>query len=369
LPRIDRIVVYIDDLDRCPPARVVEMLEAIHLLLAVNLFVVVVAIDPRWLLRSVAAYYRDVLDSPGATTDGAGGFIADDEALSTPAQYLEKIFQVVLTLPSLDTAGYRRMLRSLVAVRANQVTPAPPVDATARSVRTGRTGNRSSGRVGESRRADDSENLYGPRVATLRVVERNDPLALDREELGLLNLLGPPLLVATPRDVKRLANSYGLLTALRRPHRERDLAEIAVSSGGIAPMPYRPYRAGMVLLAALVAFPALGPALCLHLHREASKHPDQPWSDFCDTLEPQPKTGTGTWFNAAEPRMSLAQAQQWASLHQALHHVALSAAEHGLHLPACLGPWREWVLPAARLSFPAGRIVNQLHQRDPEHDS
>ncbi|MGH3928616.1 MAG: P-loop NTPase fold protein [Pseudonocardiaceae bacterium] len=39
LPQIDRIIIYIDDLDRCPPQRVVEMLEAIHLLLAVELFV------------------------------------------------------------------------------------------------------------------------------------------------------------------------------------------------------------------------------------------------------------------------------------------------------------------------------------------
>jgi hypothetical protein len=61
LPRIDRIILYIDDLDRCPPRRVVEMLEAIHLLLAIDLFVVVVAVDPRWLLRSIAAHYRDLL--------------------------------------------------------------------------------------------------------------------------------------------------------------------------------------------------------------------------------------------------------------------------------------------------------------------
>jgi KAP family P-loop domain len=53
LPEIDRFVLYIDDLDRCPPRRVVEMLDAIHLLLAVPLFVVVVAVDPRWLLRSL----------------------------------------------------------------------------------------------------------------------------------------------------------------------------------------------------------------------------------------------------------------------------------------------------------------------------
>lgn len=56
LPAIDRIVLYIDDLDRCPPRRVVEMLEAIHLLLAVRLFVVAVAVDPRWLLRAIAVH-------------------------------------------------------------------------------------------------------------------------------------------------------------------------------------------------------------------------------------------------------------------------------------------------------------------------
>src|SRR5690606_12021301 len=41
LPSVQRIVLYVDDLDRCPPARVVELLQAIHLLLAFPLFVVV----------------------------------------------------------------------------------------------------------------------------------------------------------------------------------------------------------------------------------------------------------------------------------------------------------------------------------------
>ena len=44
---------------------------------------------------------------------------------STPAQYLEKIFQVVLTLPPLDTGGYQRLLRTLVGTRPDQPTPAP----------------------------------------------------------------------------------------------------------------------------------------------------------------------------------------------------------------------------------------------------
>jgi len=51
---IDRIILYIDDLDRCPSDRVVRVLEAIHLLLAFELFVVVVGLDIRWAARSLA---------------------------------------------------------------------------------------------------------------------------------------------------------------------------------------------------------------------------------------------------------------------------------------------------------------------------
>lgn len=48
LPSFERIILYIDDLDRCPPEKVVEVLQAIHLLLCFPLFVVVVAVDARW---------------------------------------------------------------------------------------------------------------------------------------------------------------------------------------------------------------------------------------------------------------------------------------------------------------------------------
>ena len=41
---MQRIVLYVDDLDRCPSDRVVELLEAVHLLLAFALFVVVVGV-------------------------------------------------------------------------------------------------------------------------------------------------------------------------------------------------------------------------------------------------------------------------------------------------------------------------------------
>jgi hypothetical protein len=57
-PRIDRIVLYIDDLDRCPEDKVVAVLQAVHLLLAMPLFVVVVGVDSRWLLHSLRQHSR-----------------------------------------------------------------------------------------------------------------------------------------------------------------------------------------------------------------------------------------------------------------------------------------------------------------------
>src|SRR5262249_13808758 len=129
------------------------------------------------------------------------------------------------------------------------------------------------------------------RLPAAYAIERVDPLTLEPDELALLDLLGPPLLVATPRAVKKLANSYGLLTALLRHHRSADHSEPHVTITDPATsqshdVAYYPYRAGMVLLASLIAFPALGPALFLHLHHTATRQPHQPWQQFLIDLTP-----------------------------------------------------------------------------------
>ncbi|WP_410598365.1 P-loop NTPase fold protein [Amycolatopsis sp. lyj-90] len=342
LPRIDRIIIYIDDLDRCPPQRVVEMLEAIHLLLAVDLFVVVVAVDPRWLLRAITSHYRDLLDEPGADSD--------DEALrqSSPAQYLEKIFQVVLTLPPMETAGYQRLLRTLVGTRADR-------PATVEPEQSARTGI-----FPQHTEIADNDDVLAAAVAELpaaRPVERVDPLTLEPEELTLLDILGPPLLVATPRAVKRLANSYGLLTAIRRDHRHTDLAETTID--GVA---YRPYRVGLVLLAVLVAYPALGPSFLVHLHHTAAERPGMSWPAFLDTLRP---VRTTAWENPAEPVMKHPRAQQWQAMLDGLRAAGKEAALRDLPLAEPIGAWAEWVVAVGRLSFPAGGIVNALDRQRP----
>ncbi|MFB6613677.1 P-loop NTPase fold protein [Streptomyces sp. NPDC056367] len=390
LPRIDRIILYIDDLDRCPPQRVVEMLEAVHLLLAVDLFVVVVAVDPRWLLRAIGAHYRELLDQEpdSSSTEGGGqGTVdPDDEELwrSTPAQYLEKIFQVVLTLPPLDTNGYRRMLPTLVGARDDLPAPAPGPspdqdrDAPDVPSTTGASHAPDGSEAVGTEVADDEHesdevsagegSMHGLGLPAARVIEQVDPLTLEPDEIGLLNLLGPPLLVTTPRAVKRLANSYGLLTAIRRDHREADLNEqrAAVVDAGTndsREVRYWPYRAAMVLLAALVAYPSLGPALFLHLHHTAAARPDGTWASFRESLRPRRREER--WWSAADPNMTPVQAQQWQALLDGLDAAEQAAAEHRLHLPEPLSSWSPWVVPVGRLSFPTGRIVSSLDRQRP----
>ena len=118
LPRIDRIILYIDDLDRCPPARVVEVLQAIHLLLALPLFVVVVGVDPRWLFGSLQRHYHALLQpqAPGQTAD-------DDMShwASTPQDYLEKIFQIPFALMPMTSRGFAQLISDLAGEPAAQL--------------------------------------------------------------------------------------------------------------------------------------------------------------------------------------------------------------------------------------------------------
>ncbi len=74
-----RIILVIDDLDRCPPDRVVEVLEAAQLLVKTDLFVVVIAMDIKYVTKALEKKYEGVLSSKGDPTG---------------LDYIEKIVQI-----------------------------------------------------------------------------------------------------------------------------------------------------------------------------------------------------------------------------------------------------------------------------------
>jgi hypothetical protein len=241
---IDRIVLYIDDLDRCEPDQVVAVLQAVNLLVAMDLFIVVVGVDPRWLLRSLRRRYRSLL-GPVGTEDGDISF-----RNSTPQDYLEKIFQVPFVLPGLSADGLGRLLQSLVTdVTRPPTAPSPTADddgadRVAQQLLTPPTASGARHEPAELPVEQASQvSAAMPSSARALTVTRD----VTTEELALLSRLHH--LVRTPRSAKRLFNIYRLLRSTRDL---RPAARFLGSDG-------RPgeYQAVAILLGVLTAHPEL----------------------------------------------------------------------------------------------------------------
>ena len=95
--KIDRIVLYIDDLDRCSENKIMDVLEAIHLLLAFDLFVVIVGVDTRWIKNSLESERN-----------------LNDKNTATSTEYLEKIFQIPFHLNNMEEDVKKEQLKKLM---------------------------------------------------------------------------------------------------------------------------------------------------------------------------------------------------------------------------------------------------------------
>lgn len=186
----NRIVLYIDDLDRCPPKKVVEVLEAVHLLLSFPLFVVVVAVDTRWL--------RSALHEALPALDARLGEVGDQPKAM---DYVEKIFQIPFWVETLDDDARRRLLRGLLLPSV----AALPTDAGGGGMSTLTVGKR------EEELVKAMLTNFG---SWLDLDAR--PLALTVDELAFVESLAP-LMGGTPRRVKRFVNICQLLLAMAPP--------------------------------------------------------------------------------------------------------------------------------------------------------
>ena len=111
-----RVVVMVDDLDRCAEDKVVEILQAINVVLAQSDVYTLLAIDGEMVRRAVFRHYRDPAEEKLPS-----GYQLDEHF---PHEYLEKIVQFSIRLPPTGTATRAAYVRSLFTV------PLPPEPAT-----------------------------------------------------------------------------------------------------------------------------------------------------------------------------------------------------------------------------------------------
>lgn len=95
---IKRVVVLVDDLDRCQPERIIETLEAIKLFLSVNRTTFIIAADENVIKYAIREKYPPL----------------DDFKVELDKEYIEKIIQLPIYIPELSSKDIQNYLLLLV---------------------------------------------------------------------------------------------------------------------------------------------------------------------------------------------------------------------------------------------------------------
>ena len=175
LPEIERVVVLVDDLDRCLPGTVVAALEAMKLFLSVQKMAFVIAADRRLVTLAIAQSY-------GSSAQG----------LEFARQYLEKMVQIPVTVPVLGLADTEAYLAMMLAQRQLD-------DETFRKLVEHCDGRR---RAGEARILEECQDGLPDEAGPA---------------IQLAGVLAPVLskrLEGNPRRLKRFLNAFWLRSAV-----------------------------------------------------------------------------------------------------------------------------------------------------------
>lgn len=96
--QIKRVVVLIDDLDRCQPERIIDTLEVIKLFLSVNKTTFIIAADENVIQYAIKKKYPKI----------------DDFNIELDKEYIEKIIQLPIQIPELSSKDIQNYLLLLV---------------------------------------------------------------------------------------------------------------------------------------------------------------------------------------------------------------------------------------------------------------
>lgn len=197
-PRGDpRIVLFVDNLDRCEQRVVVEVVGALQLLLKTNLFVAVVAIDPRYATLSLEKHYKGVLN-PQTPLSGI--------------DYLEKIIQIPFCLPGAGQDYVGTFVKSQIDIEEPQDT-----SECNQSV----VNNRGQGKISVSTSSDTSgfQNAVDTRVPDESKPEDQalprHKVLFSKEDGNMMTQLFK-LFEVGPRRMTRMINIFKLLLVIWR---------------------------------------------------------------------------------------------------------------------------------------------------------
>jgi hypothetical protein len=356
LPRIDRIILYIDDLDRCPEDKVVKVLQAVHLLLAFKLFVVVVGVDPRWMVHSLRQHSTAFQTNP----DEVDGVSLEETAhwRSTPFNYLEKIFQIPFTLRPMGNTGFKNLVESLTrplkttlvmgeennweATAGAVLAPEPPSDEHQTEV----VHRREAPQLARPDTKLSKEHEPHPVAATEKPGPAKLNIPMDAVQLEITDwecqsMIRLRELIPSPRVAKRFVNVYRLL---------RTSVEEGEWTAFVGDEHRGSHRPVLVMLAMLMGYPEeTTDFLCAVIQRHMPYETGPVERTFWQLVDEFEKRQVAT----AESKTSLtADADHWSELIGKIRRLRDLVPDDYL-----CSDLRDYASAVARYSFQSGRVL------------
>lgn len=196
-----RLFIFIDDLDRCRPSQILNVLEAVGLVTSIENVFVVLAIDPRILIESAKYFQRETNREPGLDID----ILARD--------YLGKIFQLLVSLDKPEKETISNFISSRLFHNVEYNEPVNTnTDQTVLNSKYGITAQEENTKIPEK----DSSSKPGVNLIVKTNESPNSFKFLPNTPDEMLYFIESSELfdIKNPRQLIRLHNSYNLLKIL-----------------------------------------------------------------------------------------------------------------------------------------------------------
>ncbi|MCY6483854.1 P-loop NTPase fold protein [Clostridium aestuarii] len=101
---LNKIILVVDDLDRCPEEKVVQVLQAIQLLLSTDMFIVILAVDSKWIDNCITSIYDKMINNKKNNNENKNFFAIN---------YLEKIIHIPFWIEPLSIRNSSSFIKKL----------------------------------------------------------------------------------------------------------------------------------------------------------------------------------------------------------------------------------------------------------------
>lgn len=190
--KISKLIILIDDLDRCLPDRIIDNLEAIKLFLNVENTAFVIGADPRIVRDAIRHRYKELINRDENSENGR-----------VVIDYLEKLIQIPYTLPKLSDSEVETYITLLFCEDLLDDTDLNAVHNAFKEFRV-----------------KDRYSIFGIEQVTASITDAKTIKKL-KEHISLISKLSPLIagnLDGNPRQIKRFLNTFML---------RKKLAEVA----------------------------------------------------------------------------------------------------------------------------------------------